>query len=88
MHAARGVAAARGGCRRSGQLPRHVRRRLARRYVARLPGGRWRRIRHAGGPTDRDLRGCPSPGRQAATAGSGVVSLAAPYSKLNTVLEI
>ena len=65
-----------------GDSSRHVRGRLARRYVARLPGGRCRRIRHAGGPTGRALGGCPGPDRQGATAGPGVVSLAASYSMM------
>ena len=73
-------AAGRARRRRSGKLPRHVRRRLASRYVAHLPGGRWRRTRHAGGPTGRAPSVCPGSVRQGATAGPGVVRHDAPFS--------
>ena len=53
----------------SGQLPRHARRRLARRYVVRLSGGRWRRTEQAGGPTHLELGVCLGPSRQASIAG-------------------
>ena len=48
----------------SGQLPRRACRRLARRYVVRVSGGRWRRTQHAGGPTRPELGACPSRARQ------------------------
>ena len=49
--AARGSTATSAGCH---VAPRH----LARRYAARASGGRWRRSRHAGGPTQADLFAC------------------------------
>ena len=58
----------------SGQLPRHACRHLARRYVVRLSGGRWRRTQHAGGPTRPELGACPAQPRRRTRAACTPIS--------------